>query len=331
MSKAPPPSAPTAPPAISSRPRIQALDALRGYALCGIIFINIPQSLGMAESISRFPDGLRWFVLGRFYPIFYLLFGIGFGIFLRSAAKRVDRPRVLLVRRFLALAIFGGIHHLLQPGEVLLPFAITGLFVLLPLSFLPTRTNLIAGVVLTAAGLLAGIGGFALLPGLFVLGFALADLRVPETLAQRTRQLLLTAVLCAAVALLAAWLIAQPLPEAVELRLGLVFSSTMAVGYAALFLTLLRTPLGRMASHTLVPMGRMALTNYLTATLTFVPIGTAIGLRGSDRWAEAALLGAGILAVQMVWSALWMRQFRYGPFEWVWRCVTYWQPVPMRR
>ena len=314
-----------------SQPRIQALDALRGYALCGIIFINIPQVMGMAESVSQFPDGLRWFVLGRFYPIFYLLFGIGFGIFLRSAARRVDSPRVLLVRRFLALAVFGAIHHLLQPGEVLLPFAITGLLVLLPLSFLPPRSNLIIGLVLTAVGLLMGVGGFGLLPGLLVLGFVLADLRVPETLAERTWQLVQTALLCAAVALLALWLIALPAPEGAGRRLGPVFTTAMAVGYAALFLLLLRTPVGRVASRALVPMGRMALTNYLTATLAFVLIGTAIGLRDSDRWAEAALLGAGILAVQMLWSALWMRQFRYGPFEWVWRTATYWRPVPMRR
>jgi uncharacterized protein len=298
--------------------------------LCGIIFVNIPQVMGMTEPLSRVPDGLRWFVFGRFYPIFYLLFGISFGIFLRSAARRVDRPRVLLVRRFLALAVFGALHHLLQPGEVLLPFAITGLLVMLPLSFLPARSNLIIGLVLTAVGLLAGGGGFGLLPGVFVLGFVLADLGVPETLTKRTWELLQTALACAVLALLSLWLITL-LPEGAGRRLGLVFTSASAFGYAAVFLLLLRTAVGRVASRALVPMGRMALTNYLTATLTFVPVGTAIGLGDSDRWAAAALLGAGILAVQMVWSALWMRQFRYGPFEWVWRTVTYWRPVPMRR
>jgi uncharacterized protein len=340
----PPRSAPSAAPdtsaaqggpgaagAVVSTRRIEALDALRGYALCGIIFINIPQSLGMVESLGQYPEALRWFVLGRFYPIFYLLFGVGFGIFLRSAAKRVDRPRILLVRRFLALAVFGGLHHLLQPGEVLLPFAITGFVVLLPLSFLRPRANLIIGALATAAGLLAGLGGLALLPGLFALGFALADLRVPETLARRTRPLLLTALVCAAVSLLALWLITRRPGEAVELRLGLMLTSAMAVGYAALFLALLRTPVGPVASRALAPLGRMALTNYLTATLLFVPIGTALGLRGSARWTEAVLLGVAILATQMIWSAQWLRGFRYGPFEWVWRCATYARSVPMRR
>lgn len=111
--------------------RIQALDVLRGFALCGIVFINIYQTLGMRD----LPAGLELFVLARFYVIFSLLFGIGFAIFLERASARSDRPRVLLVRRFVFLALLGGLHHLLQPGEVLLPYAICGLVFLLPFSY----------------------------------------------------------------------------------------------------------------------------------------------------------------------------------------------------
>jgi uncharacterized protein len=331
MSESLSPPASTAQPSISPQPRIQDLDALRGYALCEIIFINIPQTMDMANSVGQIPDGVRWFMIGRFYPVFALLFGVGFGIFLRSAAGHVDSPRVLLARRLFALAVFGGFHQLLQPGEVLLPYAVVGLVVLLPLSFLAPLESLIIGALVTLLGLLIGLGGYALLPGLFALGYALAELRVPETLARRTRQLLLTALLCAAFALLVFWLLELRLPDLAEAWLGLMLSSAMAIGYAALFLTLLRTAVARIVSRTLVPMGRMALTNYLTATLLFVPIGTAWELHDSARWVDTALLGAGILAVQMIWSTLWMREFRYGPFEWVWRCVTYWQLLPMRR
>lgn len=84
---------------VAARDRVHALDALRGFALCGILFINVPQTLGMFESPGDLPDAWRWIALERFYPIFYLLFGIGFGLFLRSAIRRADRPRLLLVRR----------------------------------------------------------------------------------------------------------------------------------------------------------------------------------------------------------------------------------------
>jgi uncharacterized protein len=317
--------------AVPTTRRIAALDALRGFALCGIIFINIPQTMDMMQDLSRAPEGIRLFVLGRFYPIFYLLFGLGFGIFLRSAMRRTDKPRVPMVRRLLMLGALGGLHHLLQPGEVLLPFAITGLVVLLPLSYAPARVNLVVGVVLTVAGVLVGVGGFGVLPGLFALGFALAQLGFAEALERVSTALVVAAVGCAALAAVS-YFLATSAPDGLAGRwFGLLFSMSMAGTYAALFLLILRTPAGPALSAALAPMGRMALTNYLTATVLFVVLGNALGLRGSDEWGTAALLGAGILAVQAIWSPLWLRGFGYGPLEWAWRTVTYWRRIPIRR
>jgi uncharacterized protein len=321
-----PTSRPTPTPA-----RIEALDALRGFALCGIIFVNIPQTMAMTADLSAMPEGLRLFVLGKFYPIFYLLFGLGFGLFLRSAARRTAAPRVPVLRRLLALAVFGALHHLLQPGEVLLPFAVTGLVVLLPLSYASARVNLAVGAVLTVGGVLLGAGGFGVLPGLFVLGFALAQNGFAEALERRTRGLAVAAVGFAALAAVAYWLAVAGLGELVDRWFGLLFSMAVAGVYAATFLVLLRTPVGPALSRVLAPLGRMALTNYLTATLLFVPLGSALGLRGSADWTTAALLGAGILVVQVVWSPWWLRRFGYGPLEWVWRTVTYWRSIPLRR
>jgi uncharacterized protein len=315
---------------VQPRDRIHALDALRGFALCGIIFINIPQTLDMLRNHAAAPVGVRLFVLGRFYPIFYLLFGVGFGLFLFSAMTRTDRPRLPLLRRLAALAGFGLLHHLLQPGEVLLPFAITGLVVLLPASYLSGRVNVVLAALLTVGGLLLGVGGLGLLPGLFLFGFALAQLGAPRTVPDRTRLLAGTAVVFAVVAFGLYRLVLSGVPDAVGNRLGLAFSLSMAVTYAAAFLVLLRTPAGPVVSAVLAPLGRMALTNYLTATVLFVVVGNALDLDGSAKWGTAALLGVGILLVQAGWSALWLSRFRYGPLEWVWRCVTYWRPMPIR-
>ncbi|WP_219461908.1 DUF418 domain-containing protein [Nonomuraea rhizosphaerae] len=314
---------------VTPKNRISALDALRGFALCGIIFINIPQTMGMFTYAGQLPDPLRIFFLGRFYPIFYLLFGVGFGIFLRSAAKRSTRPRVFLLRRFAALAVLGGVLHLLQPGEVLLPFAITGLVVLLPLSYLRGRALFTVAVSLTVAGVLAGVGGLGLLPGLFALGFALADMRVPESLDGRRRHLLILGAAALVTGLVTYWLIMLPLPDPAQIRLGMMLSLAMACCYLALFLLLLRTRAGHALSWVLAPMGRMALTNYFSAAVLFVPIGTALGLRGSAAWSTAVALGVAILVVQAVVSSLWLRRFGYGPLEWAWRCVTYWRMLPI--
>ena len=317
--------------ATPTRARVEALDALRGFALCGIIFINIPQTMDMTADLSRVPEVLRVFVLGKFYPIFFLLFGLGFGLFLRSAERRTSRPRVPMTRRLLALAVLGALHHLLQPGEVLLPFAITGLVVLLPLSWAPARVNLVVGALLTVGGVLVGVGGLGVLPGLFVLGFALAQFGFVETVERRTRGLAV-AVVGFAVLAAGAYLLAFAGAGALVGRWGgLLFSMAVAAAYASAFLLLLRAPVGRALSTVLAPLGRMALTNYLTATLLFVPLGSTVGLRGSADWGTAALLGAAILLVQAAWSPWWLRRFGYGPLEWLWRTVTYWRSIPMVR
>jgi uncharacterized protein len=37
-----------------------------------------------------------------------------------------------------------------------------------------------------------------------------------------------------------------------------------------------------------------------------------------------------VFAAQVVFSHLWLRHFRYGPFEWLWRSITYWRWQPLR-
>jgi uncharacterized protein len=34
--------------------------------------------------------------------------------------------------------------------------------------------------------------------------------------------------------------------------------------------------------------------------------------------------------VQLIYSSIWLKYFRFGPFEWVWRSLTYWKKQPMR-
>ncbi|MCZ0974612.1 hypothetical protein O1L55_31780 [Streptomyces albulus] len=105
-------TAPPAPAPAPDRHRIRALDALRGFALCGILLVNVPQitvmafgpSPGVLHPIRAFLDLT---VQERFFPIFSFLFGISFALFLDGAARRSDRPRLLLVRRLVALGLLG--------------------------------------------------------------------------------------------------------------------------------------------------------------------------------------------------------------------------------
>jgi uncharacterized protein len=82
----------------------------------------------------------------------------------------------------------------------------------------------------------------------------------------------------------------------------------------------------------LAAMGRMSLTSYLSQTVicTTIFYGHGLGLFGrADRW-HLLVLALIILVCQMIFSVVWLRSFRYGPMEWVWRSLSYWRRQPMR-
>ncbi|MGG2464623.1 DUF418 domain-containing protein [Streptomyces sp. RGM 3693] len=319
------------------RHRIRALDALRGFALCGILLVNVPQitdmhfgpSTGGLHPIRAFLDLT---VQERFFPIFSFLFGISFALFLDGAARRSDRPRLLLVRRLVALGVLGAAHQLLHPGEALTPYAIIGLMVLLPATWLPTPLVLTGGAALTLASVTLASGGIITIPGLFLLGLAVARLGLPRALDHRTGRLAAVLTVIAPLAAAAVWWQhtvdrADPHATRIAAEAGLL----AAVAYAVTLLLLLRTPLGTPLSAVLEPLGRMALTNYLTATLLVVAAAPVLGLRHSLHWGAAMVLALVILIVQTLFSRWWLARFRYGPVEWCLRCVTWWERVPNRR
>jgi uncharacterized membrane protein YeiB len=164
------------------RPRIAALDVLRGFALCGILLANIRPIANIGPVfVPRSPTGLedahRWLHLlvdQRFLPIFSLLFGIGFSLLLDSAVNRAARPRLVMVRRLLVLLAIGLVHLLLLwRGDILTIYAIVGLLVLLPSTWLPRWAVAGLAAVLIATSLIVAHGGNTVIPGLFLLGSAL--------------------------------------------------------------------------------------------------------------------------------------------------------------
>ncbi|MGW7516893.1 DUF418 domain-containing protein [Streptomyces sp. NPDC054796] len=323
-------------PAAPTR-RVTALDALRGFALCGILLVNINQIAHMKVVSEPFhwypiPGFLDLFVQHRFFPVFCFLFGLSFAVFLDGAARRSVRPRQLLLRRLIALGVLGLAHQQLHPGEALTPYAIVGLVILLPATWLPTWLVLTGGLLGTVASVTLAGGGIASIPGLFLLGLAVARLGIHRTLERRTRQLAVLLALALPVAALGVW--AQhtyPMDGPYATRIAAAAGLAGALVYSTALLLLLRTRLGRPLSAVLEPLGRMALTNYLTATLAVVAADHLLGLADSARWVTAMALAAGVLAVQAVLSHWWLGHFRYGPLEWCLRCVTWWNVVPNRR
>ena len=81
------------------------------------------------------------------------------------------------------------------------------------------------------------------------------------------------------------------------------------------------------------PVGQMAFTNYLSQSIfAFILFyGPALSLFGTLQRYEIYLLVLAIWTVQIIWSHLWLRYFQFGPFEWVWRQLTYWSRLPIRK
>jgi uncharacterized protein len=79
--------------------------------------------------------------------------------------------------------------------------------------------------------------------------------------------------------------------------------------------------------------GQMAFSNYLMQSIICVFIFYGFGLRwfGALERYQIYFVVFGIWIFQIIFSNIWLKYFRFGPFEWVWRSLTYWKRQPMTR
>jgi uncharacterized protein len=106
----------------------------------------------------------------------------------------------------------------------------------------------------------------------------------------------------------------------------------MTLGHVGLIGLVYRLPALAGAMRALAATGQMALTNYLSQSLIcmFLFTGAGLALYGHLERHELYYVVLAIWIVQLIWSPLWLRRFRFGPAEWVWRSLTYWKKQPMR-
>lgn len=83
--------------------------------------------------------------------------------------------------------------------------------------------------------------------------------------------------------------------------------------------------------HGLMAIGRMAFSNYIAQSVlcTYIFYGHGLGLFAQlNRW-QLLFVVLGIWIFQFYFSLFWLKLFRYGPLEWLWRTLTYGKPVPL--
>lgn len=138
--------------------RLDVVDALRGFALIAIVLLHSMEHYNLFAHIDWQPQWLNtldgyvtsavWFFLaGKAYATFSLLFGFSFFIQMRNARRRGDDFRLRFAWRMLLLACFAQFHALFYNGDILLFYSVCGL-ILIPASSWSNRTILIVALVL---------------------------------------------------------------------------------------------------------------------------------------------------------------------------------------
>jgi uncharacterized protein len=81
------------------------------------------------------------------------------------------------------------------------------------------------------------------------------------------------------------------------------------------------------------PVGQMAFTNYLMQSVLcgLFFYGFGMGMMGKFQRYQLYYVVAAVWLIEICWSHLWLKYFRFGPLEWLWRSLTYWKIQPLKR
>ena len=118
---------------------------------------------------------------------------------------------------------------------------------------------------------------------------------------------------------------------------GLTFFDLMNLAFTvlivAVFVILYKKKRAGKFLRSFIPYGKMALTNYVFQSIlgTFIFFGWGLGQLSNIPNRYSFLIAIAIIVLQMLLSKWWLRYFKYGPLEWVWRSLTFFKVFPFKR
>lgn len=378
--------------------RILIVDALRGFALLGIVLIHsvehfdffYPPQINLlfsAEFDAKIMDLVFLLISGKAYSIFALMFGISFFIQMeRNKQRGIDFSKRFLWRLTI-LFIFGFIHSLFYEGDILHIYALLGfpliifnkfsnktllitallLFVQIPL-FYHLVNSLIyqnyvykeslgsglweIGAKTYATGNLIDVikynnwngriavwgwtiynGRILQLIGLFLVGLILGRRKFFNNLETNKGFLIKSLIFGLIAAMLLGFIstsgVAENLTETSKNIFGkvlqsytnLVYTGLIIIAFCLINLKFKDATVFRLLSN----FGRMSLSNYLFQSLIGVTLFYNFGF-GLYRYLGSTwslIYGIIFVSLQIAISNFWFKHFHYGPFEWLWRAITY--------
>lgn len=304
--------------------RLHLMDALRGFALLGILLMNIEffnrsvhDFMAGIDTTPGAPGVAAWivyvFVQGKFWVLFSLLFGMGFAL-MQDRLEGTGRPfSRLYFRRTLALMAFGLLHIvLLWPGDILFAYGITALMLM---AFLQVRG---VAVLITGLGLYFGVSALWVLLG-WAMGLMPEEARVemaagmgdPVALAAESNRIYATG------SYLEISLHRAQEYFGVMLQTVLMFQVPMALGVFLLGAWLLRT--GRIQNaRAHLRFWRLSLLLGAVVGAVFIGLSLSVGLSFDlktgmgDALLAAGLMSLGSLPLSMAYLATFVLLFQTG-------------------
>lgn len=386
--------------------RIAGLDALRGFAILGILVINV-RLFSMPEVVLLNPTTFgdftganywAWFVGHVFFERKFLtLFTMLFGASLLLFTRKFDDDRTALrlhVRRTRWLIVFGLVHaYVLWYGDILVAYGVTALFVVFVrdesarflavvgacLFVVPSVVEVLTATYSDAASFATtwqpaeaalqaeaqtyqggwveqldhrigsswnrqtssylGASGWRI-GGTMLLGMALFKTGVLTN--ERSTRFYEYLVVVGGIVGVATMVAGVAFIEANDWAAGAALywrqfvyfgAFPLAGAYVGGVMLLARTWSSGRVTKGLSAIGRTAFSNYIfqSVAATTIFYGHGFGLFGSVSRVEALGVVAAIWALQIVLSVAWLRRYRYGPLEWLWRVLTYGEHQPIKR
>ena len=107
----------------------------------------------------------------------------------------------------------------------------------------------------------------------------------------------------------------------------------MTCGHIALIMLFVKSGILPWLRKSLAAVGQMAFTNYITHSIicNFIFLGYGLSMYGKLHRHELYYIVIGIWIFQLIASPIWLRYFRFGPLEWTWRSLTYWERQPFKK
>lgn len=105
----------------------------------------------------------------------------------------------------------------------------------------------------------------------------------------------------------------------------------VTLGHIGLFMLFIKSGIIGFLQSGLAAVGRMALSNYLMHSIITSIVFLGFGLYGQLERYELYYVVFSIWIFQLITSPIWLKYFQFGPFEWIWRSLTYGKSQPFKR